>query len=1199
MPLFPNRFDRNRLKRAAEQTAHIHLLIDYDISFVKKGAAMKIKTTRVCAAVCAFFFLLSSSVPASAATSTAQQYTVQTTTGASISGLSVTSLMHTASSGSGTRKLGYRSTLLQIPHAATGASRRYGAVSIPSSYDLRTTNKLTPIRDQGMEGDCWAYAAIASLESFLMPGEEDDFSESDLVQNAGFDASENDGGNDLMATAYLARWNGPLNEGTTSGVQKHVQNVDWLPSRSGYGDTDTDTAIKQAVMNDGAVSTPIYMDENSYYCASTSSYFDPHDDTANHAVDIVGWNDAYPASNFTTTAGGTPAGNGAFLCRNSWGTSWGDSGYFYVSYYDKSLGQSESAVFDSAESTDNYNRNYQYDPLGLVGEIGMSGSGTQWMANVFTASDNDSLAAMGFYTLIPSTSYNLYIIPNYTGSLTNATLVASGTVADAGYHTAALSNQVALTSGKQFAVEVEFVGQGGVIPIEGPVSGYSSQATASSGQSFVSDNGTDWEDTTAIDLAAAQDPSSGSAQFIQSGSNSNLNVCLKAFTIPLTLSGSTLNANATYYGGIPVGGTAAAHAGLKQVTVSADGKALQTLPETGISADFSYTIPAGTLSSGTHSITVTATDTGNSTVQQTTSIVVGAPQTTIDTLAVDSSGDGGWTVAGWSVAPSGIASNVIYIDKGTANEKQYSAAFTSRPDVQKNIYPNGNYPNGANSGFSVSIPADNLTVGTHTVTVAANAQNGSTQLTTRSMDVGPASLTTIDTPANGSALAGVITVSGWALNHAGINRVDAYLYNSSGTPTPIGSVPAEDMTDRTDVAGAYAQAGYLGLNAAGYTIQYDTSALPAGNYTLVVAGIGNDGSVQWASRGITLGTLPAQTRIDTPANNTYVTGNHFTVSGWALNSSGIQRVDIYAYDPSNKPHQLGSVSSDALSARIDVADAFPAYGTCNSGYSLSASTTGLPAGIYTLAVAGIGKDGSVQWTSRSLTIGPAPQTCIDAPGNGDYVTGQNVTISGWALNHSGIQRVDVYAYDQSHTPHKLGSILSDNMTNRSDVAGAFPAYGMLNSGYSLSVSTADLPAGTYNLAVAGIGNDGDVQWASRLITIGPAPQTHIDAPTSGARVSGQSFTVSGWALNHSGIQRVDVYVYDHSNTPHKLGSVLSDDMTNRSDVAGAFPAYGMLNSGYSLTVSMASLPTGTYNLAVAGIGNDGDVQWASTSISVN
>lgn len=113
------------------------------------------------------------------------------------------------------------------------------AVGFPATYDQRTLNKLTPVRDQVHCGDCWAFAAYSSLESGLKAKEARDFSEAHLNDTHGFDFAWCQGGNLNMATAYLARWSGPGDDAdyptpiSTNSlgitVQKHVQDVDCLP----------------------------------------------------------------------------------------------------------------------------------------------------------------------------------------------------------------------------------------------------------------------------------------------------------------------------------------------------------------------------------------------------------------------------------------------------------------------------------------------------------------------------------------------------------------------------------------------------------------------------------------------------------------------------------------------------------------------------------------------------------------------------------------------------------------------------------------------------------------------------------------------------------------------------------------------------------------------------------------------------------
>ena len=227
--------------------------------------------------------------------------------------------------------------------------RRTGsrAGDVPGYLDLGTVaDKLSPVRDQGPDGNCWAFAALGSLESYLRPAQPFDFSEDNLAVAAGtdFDYGVYGGGNYNMATAELSRWNGPVAETSdaygdgvfVSGLAPlaHVQNVLFLPDRTGPTDNDT---IKWAVENEGPVYTAMYADsgmesskDSTAYNAATDAFYYTGTADANHAVDIVGWDDNYSAANFATA----PAGDGAFIVRNSWGTGWGTSGYFYVSYYD-------------------------------------------------------------------------------------------------------------------------------------------------------------------------------------------------------------------------------------------------------------------------------------------------------------------------------------------------------------------------------------------------------------------------------------------------------------------------------------------------------------------------------------------------------------------------------------------------------------------------------------------------------------------------------------------------------------------------------------------------------------------------------------------------------------------------------------------------------------------------------------------------
>ena len=398
----------------------------------------------------------------------------------------------------------------------------------PSSYDLRVLGRVTSARDQGPYGTCWAFASMGSLESGLLNSDPIawDFSEDNLVWFAGFslpDAYES-GGNSFMALAYLARWDGPVSEAddpyadgfhpADRAPQRHLSEVVFVPPRSSSLDNDQ---IKAAVMAYGGVDVDMWWPDvnvSAYWRESTHGLYTYGTHTANHDVLIVGWDDTYEAGNFATS----PPGPGAFIVKNSWGTDWGDGGYFYASYYDNLLAcGGYNMAFAAAGPPDDYARAYQYDPLGYwPGDGPDTTSATGWFANVFTAAASEDLAGVGFYTPLPNCSYEVRTsATSGTPSFGGLQLRGSGTLATAGYHVVPLSVTVPLTSGQPFTVAVKLTASDASfrdpIPAEVPYPGYS-DASSNPGESYVCTDGTVWRDITTI------------------AGYGEANVCLKAFT---------------------------------------------------------------------------------------------------------------------------------------------------------------------------------------------------------------------------------------------------------------------------------------------------------------------------------------------------------------------------------------------------------------------------------------------------------------------------------------------------------------------------------------------------------------------------------------------------------------------------------------------------------------------------------------------
>lgn len=371
---------------------------------------------------------------------------------------------------------------------------------LPLQYDLRDRQRAPEIKNQGPFGTCWAFAALSAMESAMLPEEEWELSPDHMTLQNGFVRRQAEGGEYTMGMAYLAAWQGPVNEKddpygdgiSEDGLKpvKHVQEIQLLDGKDFE-------KIKESVFLYGGVQTAIYSaleDANSYspyYNHETYAYCYAGAEKPNHEIMIIGWDDTFPKENFNLEV----EDDGAFLCQNSWGEEFGEKGVFYVSYYDVNIG-SHGVIYTGIEEADNYDHIYQSDLCGWVGQLGYNKESV-YGANVYTAQSAETLRAAGFYATGKETSYELYMVNQFedTDSLSERVKVASGTLANPGYYTIEFEKECQVEQGEKFAVVLRVTTPGSVHPlaIEYAADEMTANVDLSDGQGYISSGGKKWE----------------------------------------------------------------------------------------------------------------------------------------------------------------------------------------------------------------------------------------------------------------------------------------------------------------------------------------------------------------------------------------------------------------------------------------------------------------------------------------------------------------------------------------------------------------------------------------------------------------------------------------------------------------------------------------------------------------------------------
>ena len=199
-------------------------------------------------------------------------------------------------------------------------------------FDWRSRNGqdfTTPIKNQGYCGSCWAFAVCAVAEAMInvaenSPNLDINLSEQYLVSTC-CSEGDCDGGYLYYTFEFLDAEGLPLEACypyIAANSDCSARCADWLSEMRSFGsafwlpNAASAVQIKTALLSGPvAAAMEVYEDFYSYGGGVYRHLWGGFE--GYHAIAIVGWNDA----------------DSCWICKNSWGTSWGENGWFKIKWF--------------------------------------------------------------------------------------------------------------------------------------------------------------------------------------------------------------------------------------------------------------------------------------------------------------------------------------------------------------------------------------------------------------------------------------------------------------------------------------------------------------------------------------------------------------------------------------------------------------------------------------------------------------------------------------------------------------------------------------------------------------------------------------------------------------------------------------------------------------------------------------------------
>jgi len=341
----------------------------------------------------------------------------------------------------------FYSTGLLIPEHLMGTqyvvSNRPKSYELPSKWDWRDHNGVTPVKDQGICGSCYAFGAVAMVESGIK-----------VYDGITYDLSEEQAKSCMWeiggCIGGTIQW--VMNPFTQNGIilekdypyfpvngmcypyQPTLRVTDWhLISTEAIPSINL---IKCYIMQAPVVTSLVVSGWDNKY--NGSYVLTPDKEGKAHSVLLVGWNDSFSDKNVS----------GHWIFKNSWGTGWGDNGYGYIEYDTAEIG-THMSILGGYEEYDPYTHTLNYDDAGWNDAVGAYGFDRIRGLCIFNIS-TEEITDIEFWTTGATSDIKLTLYDGFDGQKLGNQLysIEDLSYVEPGYHSVKVDTKITSTTGK-------------------------------------------------------------------------------------------------------------------------------------------------------------------------------------------------------------------------------------------------------------------------------------------------------------------------------------------------------------------------------------------------------------------------------------------------------------------------------------------------------------------------------------------------------------------------------------------------------------------------------------------------------------------------------------------------------------------------------------------------------------------------------